>query len=297
MRALLLSVALPLALISRGLAGDEQIPNVAPTLFQRVVVLGASVSAGFDCDHPFGSPATAEFRLANFIEAALTGSREPIRTYASPLVFLSPIETTKSHVAEVVATKPSLVIGIDALFWFCYGTAKPEERVPRFEQGLRMLEAIDAPLIVGDIPDASSAMSGVLSKAQVPPPEILAACNERLQTWAAKRKNVTIFPLSRVMAAALKNEELTFGQLTFAKGKTRGLLQRDKLHPSRRGLAALAIAVLDVAAEGVPSLESGIVRRDVGLVLEDAVARAFTKPAAPATDATQAPGHDGSSGE
>ena len=70
-----------------------------------------------------------------------------------------------------------LVVGVDFLFWFCYGEGSTDAgRAQRFETGLKLLEQIPCPLVVGDIPDASSATNtGILSIAQVPSGEFLPA--------------------------------------------------------------------------------------------------------------------------
>ena len=208
--------------------------DAAPAVFQRVVLLGASATAGFEETEPLGGPKTPQYRFDNYIEAALAGPHEPVATQASALLCFQPEAVMEKQIAATVAARPTLVIGLDALFWFCYGAGlTAEQRMARLEAGLRQLERIDAPLIVGDIPDASRAVGGMLGAAEVPDVPTLARCNERLAAWAASRKNVSVFPLALIMAEAAANEELVLAGHTWEKGKSGALIRGDHLHPSR----------------------------------------------------------------
>ncbi len=258
--------------LSRHAGAQEHAP-LAPPLYQRIVMLGASATAGFHESEPLGGPKTPQYHFANYIEAALIGTHQPVTTQATSLLFLQPEETMKKQITATLAAKPTLVIGIDAMFWFCYGAGLNEEqRATRFEAGLKELERIEVPLIVGDIPDASQAVGGILSKAELPEPRAIARCNERLTAWAAGRKNVSVFPIARVMTSAAANEEVILAGHTWAAGKSSALIRDDRLHPSRHALAALAIATLDAAGASLPlcrdletvyaaGLERGAVRK------------------------------------
>ena len=108
----------------------------------------------------------------------------------------------------------------------------------RFEIGLRQLERIESPIVVGDIPDATAATGGILGKEEMPAPETIERCNGRLKSWAAGRKDVTIFPIARLMAGAAANEEVVVAGTTWETGKSGALVRKDRLHPSRHALAA-----------------------------------------------------------
>ena len=256
-----------------SLAGAQ---DAAPALFQRIVLLGASATAGFDESELLGGPKTAQYRFANYVEAALTGPHEPVAVQASALLFFQPEAVMEKQVAATVAAKPTLVVGLDALFWFCYGAGlSAEQRAARFEAGLRLLARLDAPLVIGDLPDASRAVGGMLGATDMPDAATLARCNERLIAWAAGRKNVTVFPLARIMAAAAANEEITLTGHTWEQGKSAALIRADHLHPSRHALAALAIATLDTATRTAnPPLAPGAINRDLETVYATATARA-----------------------
>ena len=82
----------------------------------------------------------------------------------------------------------------------------------------------------------------------------------RLKAWAARRKQVTVVPVAEFMRAVAANKALTVHGYTFAAGTTRALLQRDWLHPSRRGCAVLAVSILDAFFARRPELDASVVR-------------------------------------
>ena len=209
-------------------------------------MVGASVSAGFTASEPLGGPTTCQFDLCRYLEAALLVSHEPVQNLATPLFFMQPETTGRYQLAEALKAKATSIIGGDFLFWCCYGEgATDKERLERFENGLKMLEAVRCPLVLGDIPDASAADKEMLRPDQIPTPSALAAANLRLKQWAAARENVTIVPLAQFMHLALNNKAVSVHGYSLADGKTRALLQPDKLHPSRKGCALLALTILD----------------------------------------------------
>lgn len=230
--------------------------------WERIVMIGASVSAGFTASEPLGGPSTPQFRLSPYVDAALLVPHEPVRNLANTFFFIQPELLGRHQVDQAHKTKPTLVLGVDFLFWFCYGEgATDEERLQRFDKGLKMLEAIKCPLVLGDIPDASAAVNGMLRPGQIPSTNAMAAANQRLKEWATTRSNVVILRLSDFMRTVLANQALTIRDYTLPAGKTRVLLQNDKLHPSPPGGALVALAVLD-ALQSKQAFPSADVRWD-----------------------------------
>ena len=74
------------------------------------------------------------------------------------------------------------------------------------------------------------------------------------------------------MASASADEKVTLGGFTWATGKSHALLQGDHLHPSRRGLAALAIATLEMAATHA-ALPVTSIQHDLETIVVAAIAR------------------------
>jgi len=153
-------------------------------------------------------------------------------------------------------------------FLVLYGEGRTdEERLQRFEKGLKLVEAIECPLILGDIPDASAAANGMLRPDQFPARRRCLLPNRRLQEWAAGRKQVGIVRLSDFMRTATANQALTIHGHTWRAGTTRSLLQNDKLHPSTRGCAAITLAIMDALLSTQSSASAGEIRWDPREVL------------------------------
>ena len=234
----------------------------------RIVLVGASASAGFTESEPFGGPNSRQYRLSRYIDAAVAAPHEPVQNFANSMFFLQPEAEGRRQIGQAARSKPTLVVGLDFLFWFCYGDgSSDEERLKRFEQGLKLLAGIPCSLIVGDIPDASAAVDSALSPEQVPSPKAIVAANRRLKEWAASHRGVVVLPLSKFMHTVTANQALTIHGHTFAAGKTRSLLQPDKLHPSALGCAVLTVSLLDAFAASQPAVSATDVRWDPQEVL------------------------------
>ncbi len=238
--------------------GQEAPP--APHVLERVVVIGASASAGFMLPHG----------LSDALEATIVREHEPIASSPNTLFFLNPLVYGPKEIAEALEAEPTLVVAVDFLFWFGYGLTnaegKPlgseEERLALLEEGLALIAVLDCPVIVGDFPDCSHAIGTMLFEPQVPSPESLAALNARLTAWAKDRPNVILLPFASLVASILETRTRVSG--TLGKGKTLRLkipkagagvtlgdwkyepgayellMQPDDLHPTIEGLAVIA---------------------------------------------------------
>ncbi len=225
---------------------DEPI-NLTDSPWNRIVVIGASASAGFVLSEPFGGTNTTNCKLRYYLNAAITAPHAPLKDFSTALMFLNPDVFSQQQVEAVLVAKPTLVVGVDFLFWSCYGGGLTDsERLQRFEKGLKLLEKIPCALVVGDIPDASAATNtGIISADQVANASVRAAANARLKKWAATRPHVAIVPLENFMKKVAANQAVTVHGQTFAAGKTRAFLQEDQLHPTPPGAALLTIGILD----------------------------------------------------
>ena len=233
-----------------------------------IVMVGASASAGFTESEPLGGPKTQQYRLSRYLDAALLVAHEPVQNLANAMFFIQPEAAGRYQIDQALKDRPTLMVGIDFLFWFCYGEGPTDkDRLQRFEKGLKLLEAVPCPLILGDIPDASGASNDMLPADQIPSAETMSAANRRLKQWAATRRQVVIVSLSGFMRSAMANQALTIHGHTVPEGKTRVLLQSDKLHPSALGSAVLALAILDAFQSGRPAHSAAEVRWDPKEVL------------------------------
>lgn len=242
-------------------ASGDKTRTAAPSPWGRIVMVGASATAGFTEAEPFGGPKTLQYRLSRYLDAALLAAHEPAQNLANSMFFLQPEAAGRYQIDQALQARPTFVIGIDFLFWFCYGEDPTEkERLQRFEKGLKLLETVTCPLVLGDIPDASGASNDMLPANQIPSLETMAAANRRLKQWAATRRQVVIVSLSGFMRTAMANQALTVHGHTVPEGKTRDLLQSDRLHPSALGSAVLALAILDAFQSGRPARSVAEVR-------------------------------------
>jgi hypothetical protein len=167
----------------------------------------------------------------------------------------SPVAAGRQQIEDALKTKPTLVVGIDFLFWFCYGRGIEEaQRLPRLEKGLQLLDQIKCPLIIGDIPDASAAIGHVLSAEEVPTTNTLALANEKIRRWAGGRTNVAVLPIAKLMRALATNKSITIHGQAEPDGKTRLFLQEDDLHPTPSGCALLAESIFDAWCAAHPAL-------------------------------------------
>jgi hypothetical protein len=197
-------------------------------------------------------------------------------------MFMNPEAFAPMQIVAATNAKPTLVIGADFLFWFCYGDGNSDaERAQRFEHGLKLLEKISCPLVVGDIPDASFATNtGIIDAGQVPSEAARHAANQRLKAWAAAHPQVTVVPLAEFMQAVSANEAVKIHGRTLAAGKTRALLQPDQLHPNPLGAAVLTLGILDALVSTQPEFSAADIRWNWTEVfrLGDKAARSSSKP-------------------
>lgn len=261
-------VAVLLVLQSIARAADE--PNVpkagvsasaaiitGQSPWQRIVMIGASATAGFTASEPFGGTNTPMYALNRYVDAALMVSHEPVQNLGNAFFFFQPQLVGQQQIARALTNNPTLIIGLDFPFWFCYGEGDTDEaRLQRFEQGLRLLETIPCLLVIGDIPDASAAVNKMLRPDQMPSLQAIARANERLRAWVAGRRNVGLVALSDFMRNALANRPITIRDYTLPEGQTRILIQNDALHPSPPGCSVLALAVLEAYQATRPAAQT-----------------------------------------
>lgn len=230
---------------------------------ERIAILGASVSQGFGAPPGWGT-------VVDSSRATVPKART---VQASVFFFNNPVGKGTALADAAKAFGPTLVLAVDFLFWFGYGAVDVEgkeiksedARLRLLERGLALLEGFGCPLVVGDFPDASAAVGGILGAAQMPGVETLEGLNARLRGWAAGRTNVVVVPLADWMRRIQAREEVRIGALSFGADTTAGWLQADRLHPTIDGLVALAMLVNDRLV-GRGFLDESSVVRDPGVI-------------------------------
>lgn len=226
-------------------------PERAPL---RVAVIGASASAGFGCvqrETRADGEYAASFRLIDMIRLACPELSIVSEDVSSGFFFLMPVANGAKAAKRARAFKPDCVVAVDFLFWYCYGDDAPDgkplkdeaQRLEKLEAGLRELDGLDVPMLVGDIPDMSRAVGKMLSPAQVPTKDTLAKANARVGEWAKSKPNVRMVPLAAMQRQLMEESALDIGTTRIVSTKEAPLLQRDELHPAPCGMAGLACAV------------------------------------------------------
>ena len=126
-------------------ANDDQEAGVRKP-WERIAMIGASLSAGFTISEPFGGPKTEQCRLSRYLDAAIKIGHDPVQNFATAGFFLAACASVaegREQVREALNIKPTLVTGVDFLFWFCYGHgASEQQRLARLEKGLSLLNDV-----------------------------------------------------------------------------------------------------------------------------------------------------------
>jgi len=231
----------------------------------RVAIIGASLSEGYRADPGWQAAFGASLaRECNFVANGATS-----------MFFLHPVSSATSEVEAALAQKPTLVLAVDFLFWFGYGTRDAEgaaiksedARVTLLDKGLALLDKFDCPVVVGDFPDMSVSVGTMLQPKQMPAPETLAKLNARFAEWAKGRQNVIALPLAAWMSDMHARKVLEIGAQKYEPAVTATWMQPDKLHPTAAGLAALA-TVVDGQLEACKLLAKTDYIADAAKVLE-----------------------------
>jgi hypothetical protein len=225
-------------------------PLIAPATL-RVHVIGASVSGGFRDGPLTGATETGDTVTMHHLVKAWCG--EHARVTAHPELamlgmFQNPTGIGEQQVQGTLKLKADAVVAIDFPFWFAYGAVRGDEleaRSARFAKGLALLARIEAPVLVGDLPDMQGAARRMMRPEWIPSPDVLKQLDAQLARFAAEHPNVRIVPLA-AMVQRMKTEGL---ELPLAGGPVAtlpgALLQGDKLHANRLGMALLGFTIQD----------------------------------------------------
>ncbi|MCP5024044.1 MAG: hypothetical protein GY930_20040 [bacterium] len=237
-----------------------------PHPLSRVAFIGASVSAGFGNAREL--KVGRSVKLGGFFEQMLLeeGISSEVYDFGSNQFFLDPLDTGKQQIEKASAINPTLIVGIDYLFWYAFGY--PRMGNPRRTEGLRMglkrLDSIDCHLIVGDLPNVDHALTGssplrgghpILRKGQIPGEQERIEMNKLIHEWASKKPNVEIFPLDKLMKQMVAGDEMELQGNTWKVEKLDHVLQSDLLHPKVRGSVWVAMHVAQASVQ-LPGVES-----------------------------------------
>ena len=258
-------------------AQDTPSPPASPAPSPlRVFTVGASVSAGFGLSAELATE--KDVALAVFLEAALTERGRERVTFVDEgegWFFNAPYKSGAKLVDAAIEGDADLVVGVDFLFWYAYGNGSrlSPRRAKGLQAGLRQLERLKRPLIIGDLPDISHALKGsgpfgapIVNRFMFPTPEELRAMNATIRAWAEERPEVRVLPLADLMGRYVESKPVRVRDLEWKVSSLGEALQKDLLHPNARGTAWVAMILADEITT-VPGFDDGNFRFDEGAVL------------------------------
>lgn len=230
------------------------------SVFSRIGLIGASATAGFGVVAQPRDPASKEMYSADLADVLIASSSEPITIsrLGSVFFFSDPINHGRAAVDRLLQFKPTVIFGIDYLFWYGYGThtvagrpiTRESERLELLEEGLRQADrmvALGVPIIVGDFPDMHDSIGHLLSAEQVPETGTLVKLNARLKEWADSHPNVRVLNLATLVPSLDRGDRVTLRGREWNCAVDGAILQEDRLHPTLVGCMAIASAACELA--------------------------------------------------
>ncbi|MCB9909700.1 MAG: hypothetical protein H6829_05465 [Planctomycetes bacterium] len=255
----------------------------SPGLLDRVVVMGASVSAGFGLckELEVATP------LSVLVDAALVDAPHETQNLGENLLFLGPIYTGHYLAQQALEAKPTLLIAVDYLFWYgmFWRWDSGEERLAGLERGLKELERFDCPIVIGDFPDVRPALKGrhevtkgpVIFPSMIPSEPVRQAMNDRVRAWAAAHDNVVLVSLADFLQQLSQGEAVPLPEGQSLQGTIPEILQVDLLHPRLAGCQALVLTIFDAVRKAGWGLDPARVRWSMAAFHEAVEARTQAK--------------------
>lgn len=254
-------------------AATPPAPIVAGHLYDRIAVVGASASDGFGvsvradappADSTAKKPIPIRMNLSDVLRYAATSQRVIMHHYSSGFFFANPGPTGQGEIYRALKIKPTLVLGLDFLFWYVYGTVTAEgkpmttgaDRFSNLELGLEQLDRIvnaGIPLVIADIADMHDAIGKMLSENQVPDIDTIEKVNARIMEWVKARPLVKIMPLAQILETLKKGGSIDLAGKSWNPAELGALLQDDQLHPTFAGTIVIAAGLIDLAKSNDPS--------------------------------------------
>jgi len=233
----------PVAALSQG-------PTEAADVLRRVVIVGGSLSACQGLDDEL----TAHVDWSDFFQSALRQPGVEVFEHSDTMYQLSAKQRGTKQLATAANENPSLLVALDYLPWFVYGSRFRDERFREvaLDNALKLLERFECTILLGDIPDWSLALDGqakrggaYLVPGDLPSPASLAALNAKLASWAAQRPHVSLVPVAGFYESLRAHTPIEVRGNRWANAAYDELLQADTWHPNVEGMVALTCVVLD----------------------------------------------------
>ena len=252
------------------------------TPWKRIVVIGASASAGFNTWREAGKTVN----IAKVIEAMLGAEHDKVVNVSSGFFFMNPRWMGTQSIRRAVEVKATLVVAVDFLFWFGYGAKSEEKRFEDLDVALKYLSELECLVLLSRIPDMKASVGKMLSARMVPKSATLKKLNARIDAWSAGRKNIIMVPVAKFIDDLRAGKGIEVAEISYPAGSLRKLLQRDELHPTLEGLAAVTALSLIKLCEYSKEVSTDDFEMDPQVIKERVIAavRAAKKkpPKAPA---------------
>ena len=234
-------------------------------VLNRVVVTGASVTAGYGVSTPpiKGDLGAYTINMKHIMEGLITSDHEEVAVYGDLMFFNNSKKNARAYIEKIKLYKPTLVVGVDLLFWFGHGTPPkdcdvPAYRMEKLNYALHLLDELSVPMVIGNLPNVRDAIGGYLSTSHIPTEKTLQKLNERIDAWADAHENVSIIDVHCLWNKALRDEEIVLQHHTWPIGSREKLLQEDMLHTTLEGTVAASLLVIE--ALGIECLETNLER-------------------------------------
>ena len=221
----------------------EPAPSADTATLERVALLGASATGGFNLNAELGRPA----RMADFLEQALVTPPAALLDSSDETLFSSPLDKGASAIEAAIAFGPTTTLAVDLPFWFVHGPYfNDDARRAAFDWLLESLDADLGDLVLGSIPPMGPEVAQWMVPASLRArDETVVWANARLVEWADAREHVVLVPMAEFLADLRDAKDLTLRDETFDGDDVEEFLQDDGLHPTVMGTAALLLMVLD----------------------------------------------------
>ena len=139
---------------------------------------------------------------------------------------------------EIASYVYDYVMGAAGPLWEAHKAATSTKKKRRGTR-LQYLAGLKCPILLSRVPDMKASVGKMLSARQVPRPETLEKLNKRIDAWASERKNVVMVPMAEFVDDLRAGKGVSVSDIVYPPGSIRKLLQRDELHPTLEGLAAV----------------------------------------------------------
>ena len=248
--ALCLFTSLAPAAQESKLSQEAVVPEAAKEehVLTRAVVAGASISDGFGLSRELGT----SLKLARVFEATCVKEGADFTALGDSRFFLEPVSAGKRIVDAAIEAKATCFIGVDFLFWYAYGSKSTARRLQHLDQGLKELERLKCPVLLGDMPDMSMALEGgyfgrpMITERMIPSEDALIALNARLIEWVKARETAEIIPLKALLTKIQSGESIELRELRYQPEELPELMQADNLHLSVKGSIAISLLTADL---------------------------------------------------